>query len=81
MIEKDFVLKPDTIVRHDGGLLYKVDDSRRCTDGYETTHQIGGIVVNYTQLQAGTYPEGTKWSKSEDEFRAYFTVVDTTDDF
>lgn len=63
-------------VRHDEGLLYRVEDLRRSTVGYETSHELGGMVVNYTQLEQGSYPPGTKWCKDEVGFRNHFTVED-----
>lgn len=62
------------VVRHDEGLTYQVEDVRHSTVGYELTHLIGGRVVNYTQLETGGYPAGTKWSKDEPGFRQYFSV-------
>ena len=64
------------LVSHDdGGLIYRVQDVRLSTEGYERTHEIGRKVVNYVQLQSGSYPPGTKWSKPEEEFREHFTPV------
>lgn len=71
--EKDPVI-PGMTVRHDEGLLYRVDDIRQSTTGYESTHELGGLVVNYTQLEEGSFPPGTKWSKDEEGFRAHFTA-------
>lgn len=79
MIPKGLAIKPGTIVRHDEGLLYRVDDIRQSTNGYEQTHMLGGMVVNYTQLEQGSFPPGTLWSKNEDDFREHFTVEQQPD--
>lgn len=65
---------PGMTVRHDEGLLYLVEDTRTSTEGYEATHELGGLVVNYMQLQQGSFPPGTRWSKDEAGFRAAFTT-------
>ena len=69
-------IEPGMVVRHDEGLTYRVEDTRRSTEGYEKTHELGGLVVNYTQLEDGGFPAGTLWSKSEAGFRAHFTPVE-----
>ena len=74
MIEKDVPIIPAMLVMHDEGLMYEVDDVRRSTVSYEETHAIGGTVVNYTQLDDGEFPAGTRWQKDEDGFRKHFTV-------
>lgn len=76
MIAKNLPILPGTIVQHDEGLLYKVEDIRKSTVDYEKDHKLNGLVVNYTQLEQGSFPAGTKWSKDEDGFRKYFTVVE-----
>ncbi len=76
MIYKDVPLIPNSVVRHIDGLTYQIEDVRKSTSGYETSHQLANNIVNYTQLEDGTYPAGTKWCKPEDEFREYFTIVD-----
>ena len=76
MIPDSVEITPRMIVRHDEGLLYAVDDVRQSTTGYERNHELGGLVVNYKQLEQGIYPQGHPWSKSEEEFRTYFTVED-----
>ncbi len=73
MIPKNIEIAPGMTVTHDAGLRYQVEDVRQSTDGYETAHELGGMVVNYTQLEAGSCPAGTKWSKSEAGFRQFFT--------
>ena len=79
MIDKKIAIFPDMIVRHDEGLTYRVDDVRTSTTGYETAHTLGGCVVNYTQIDQGSYPPGTKWSKDEAGFRMYFTLISDAD--
>jgi hypothetical protein len=74
MIPHERQIEPAMTVRHDEGLLYRVDDMRQSTGGYEQTHTLGGNVVNYTQLEQGSFPPGTKWSKDEEGFRTYFTI-------
>lgn len=74
MLPKDYEIKRGDIVRHDEGLRYRVDSLSLSTDGYETTHELGGLVVGYTQLDQGDFPPGTMWSKSEEGFRAHFTL-------
>jgi hypothetical protein len=74
MINKDTEIKNGMTVRHDEGLRYQVEDVRQSTDDYEATHELGGMVVNYTQLEDGSYPAGTKWSKDEAKFRQFFTL-------
>lgn len=76
MIEKDLQITPRMHVRHDEGLRYEVEDTRRSTNGYEDTSKIGGLVVNYIQLEEGKFPAGTKWQKDEEGFRQHFTVED-----
>lgn len=76
MIPDDKELMPGMIVRHDEGLLYKIEDTRVSTDHYELMHQLGHTVVNYAQLQEGSFPVGTKWSKDEAGFREHFTIED-----
>lgn len=73
MFDKDTPIVPAMTVRHDAGLRYQVDDVRQSTEGYEHSHELGGMVVNYTQLEEGGYPAGTKWSKGEEGFRQFFT--------
>jgi hypothetical protein len=73
MIDKDIEITPGMVVLHDEGLHYQVEDTRRSTNDYEKTHQLGGTVVNYTQLEDGSFPAGTKWSKDEAGFREFFT--------
>lgn len=73
MIEKNIKIVPGMTVVHDEGLHYQVEDVRQSTNGYEVTHELGGMVVNYTQLEDGSYPAGTKWSKDESSFRQFFT--------
>jgi hypothetical protein len=77
MFDKDKPVVAGMTVIHDGGLRYQVDDVRQSTEDYERTHELGGMVVNYTQLEDGTYPAGTKWSKSEEGFRRFFTPAPT----
>ena len=76
MLPDKLLITAGMIVRHDEGLLYQVEDTRRSTAGYETTHELGSLTVNYIQLQAGGYPAGTKWNKDEAGFRTYFTLED-----
>lgn len=76
MIEKDIVIAPGMVVLHDEGLTYQVDDVRRSTRDYELTHELGGMTVNYTQLENGGFPAGTKWNKDEEGFREHFTLVE-----
>ncbi len=78
MIDKEAEIIPGVMVIHDEGLRYRVDDLRRSTAGYEATHKVGGFVVGYTQLEDGSFPAGTGWSKPEEEFRQFFTIVDET---
>ena len=73
MFDENTPIVPAMTVKHDEGLRYQVDDIRQSTEGYEHSHELGGMVVNYTQLEDGSYPAGTKWSKSEDGFRKFFT--------
>lgn len=73
MIDKEIPIAPDMRVRHDEGLLYKVEDVRYSTVGYEETHKFGGMMVNYVQLEEGTFPAGTKYVKDEEGFRQAFT--------
>lgn len=77
MIPEDFEIKSGLLVRHDRGshLTYEVEDVRRCTNGYEATGLLGGMVVNYTQLEDGDHPAGTKWAKFENGFRQFFTPL------
>lgn len=75
MIDKHTEITPNMTVRHDEGLTYRVEDVRASTAGYEQTHALGANVVNYTQLDQGSFPPGTKWNKPEDEFRRHFTVI------
>ena len=85
MIPDKDPINPGMTVRHDEGLLYRVDDVRRSTTGYEVTHELGGLTVNYTQLEQGNFPPGTTYSKDEEGFRTYFTHEDvpgiTIDEF
>lgn len=75
MIDNSIEIVPDMVVRHVEGLTYRVEDIRDSTNGYETTHEIGARVVNYVQLEQGTFPPGKKWSKDESGFRQFFTIV------
>jgi hypothetical protein len=79
MIPQERPIEPDMAVRHDEGLLYRVDELRQSTIDYESTHTLGGMVVGYTQLEQGSFPPGTKWSKDEAGFREHFTVVEPDD--
>jgi len=79
MIPEGVPLEPGIVVRHDEGLLYRVEDVRWRTDGYETAHHLGAMSVNYTQLDAGSYPAGTGWNKDEEGFRAHFTIEPVVD--
>lgn len=74
MIDETIDILPGMVVRHDEGLRYQVEDTRQSTNGYEQTHQLGAMVVNYTQLEQGSFPVGTKWNKDEAGFRAAFTL-------
>jgi hypothetical protein len=74
MIPESVELTPGLRVRHDEGLLYRVEDTRRSTADYETTHELGEMTVNYVQLEDGACAAGTKWNKDEAGFRAHFTV-------
>lgn len=74
MIPDNVEITPGMAVRHDEGLLYKVDDVRHSSTGYEISGELGGLVVNYTQLEEGKFPTGTTWSKDETEFRTHFTA-------
>lgn len=74
MISTDTPIVAGMIVRHDEGLLYEIEDTRRSTVGYEQTHSVGNTMVNYKQLEDGSYPAGTKWVKDEEGFRSSFTV-------
>ena len=73
MINREVRIVPGMYVRHDDGLLYRVDDVRRSTTGYEETHKLDGMMVNYTQLEDGDFKAGTEWQKDEEGFRKYFT--------
>lgn len=73
MIPEQEPLVPGMRVRHDQGLLCEVEGTRRSSTGYEDSGQLGGLVVNYTQLERDDFPAGTAWSKDETEFRAHFT--------
>jgi hypothetical protein len=33
-------------------------------------------LVNYTQMEQGSYLPGTKWSKAEEDFRKYFITIE-----
>jgi len=74
MIDETVAIVPGMVVVHDEGLRYEVEDTRLSTNGYEKTHQLGAKVVNYTQLEDGSFPAGTKWSKDEEGFREAFTL-------
>jgi hypothetical protein len=75
MIEKGAPIVPGMFVRHDEGLLYQVDDTRQSTVDYETTRQLGVLMVDYTQKEPGHFPVGTKWVKDEEGFRNHFTIA------
>lgn len=77
MIPDGVPILPGLRVRHDEGLLYRVDDTIESTNGYETSHQLGSMSVNYTQLEDGIFPAGKRWAKDEPGFRTYFTVEET----
>ncbi len=55
--------------------MYRVEDARRSTENYEKDHKLGGLVVNYIQLEEGSFPIGTQWNKDEASFRQFFTCV------
>ena len=74
MIEKDIPIKPRMFVRQDDGLHYEVEDVRPSTVDWEVTRELGKSMVNYTQLEDGDYPAGTKYVKDEEGFRKYFTI-------
>src|SRR5665213_1812617 len=78
MIPEGDPIYPGMNVLHDEGLLYQVENVRQSTTGYETDHELGGLVVNYTQLEQGKFPPGHKWSKDEAGFRTYFTAAGTS---
>jgi len=80
MFDEDALIIPGMVVVHDEGLRYQVEDIRLSTVDYETAHDIGSRVVNYTQLEAGAYPVGTKWSKDEVGFRRFFTPLSSKED-
>ncbi len=73
MIPENTPIEPGMLVRHEEGLLYRVNDIRTDTTNYERTHKLGGRVVIYTQLEQGSFPPGTGWCKDESGFRAHFT--------
>ena len=56
--------------------------------GYETTHTVGWVLLNeptggentrsmviYTQLDEGSYPEGTQWTRESSDFQNNFTEI------
>ena len=73
MIDKDIEITAGMVIVHDEGLKYQVEDARRSTNDYEKEHKLGGVVVNYIQLEDGSFPAGTKWNKDEAGFREFFT--------
>jgi hypothetical protein len=73
MINQEIPIEPGMNVRHDDGLTYQVDGVRRSTVGWEETHKLGGMMIDYTQLEDGDFPAGTEWQKDEEGFRKYFT--------
>ena len=76
MIENNVEILPRTIVRHDEGLLYRVDAiHRNNTIDYEATRALAGKLIDYTQLEDGEYPAGTQYGKDEVGFRRHFTIV------
>lgn len=80
MFEKGTGITPNMKVRHDDGLAYRVDQIFHSTDGYESNHTLSGQVrVVYTQLEAGDYPAGTQWDKDAEEFRQFFTPIESAE--
>lgn len=75
MFDNDAEIDSGMTVVHNEGLRYHVEDARRSTNVYEALHRLGGMVLNYTQLEPGIFPSGTKWAKAEEEFRLFFTPV------
>jgi hypothetical protein len=64
MIEDHIEIVPRTIVRHDEGSI-----------DYETTRQLAGKIIEYTQLEDGQFPPGTQYGKDEAGFRHHFTII------
>jgi hypothetical protein len=76
MIEDRVEIVPKTIVRHDEGLLYRVDKVDRYNAiGWEEARKLGGKLIDYTQLEDGQFPAGTQYGKDEASFRRCFTIV------
>ncbi len=70
-------ITPSMRVVHDEGLLYEVESIVRSTINYEETRQLGGMIINYSQLEDGMMPIGTRYAKDEEGFRQHFTIDDT----
>lgn len=76
MIKNDVDITPGMIVKHGqpGGMRYEVEDSRLNATGWEKTQATNGKVINYTQIEDGKYPAGTKWAREEQDFRQNFSL-------
>ena len=75
MIEDGIKLIPGMVCEHDEGLGYRIDDLRPDLTEWERTKEFGRTIVNYTQLEDGSLPAGTKYSREESDFRKVFTFL------
>ena len=62
------------IYKHVEGLTYRVDELISDATGYEESGKVSQSVL-YTQLDAGSYPVGTKWVRDSQDFFDNFELV------
>ena len=80
MFEQGEGITPNMTVRHDDGLTYRVDQLVHSADGYEEAGVLSGSIrVIYTQLEQGSHPAGMQWDRDSEEFRKFFTPLDSAE--
>lgn len=60
--------------RHVEGLRYRVDTILIDATGYESGAELPTYIL-YTQLDAGSFPEGTQWVREEQDFIKNFELI------
>jgi hypothetical protein len=68
------VLENLVYIHDEGQLRYRVEELLLNLTGYERLHNLGSKAVVYSQLEDGElFPEGTRYVRSEEDFKANFS--------
>ena len=60
--------------KHRSGMTYRVDELLHDATGYESSGRVTPAVL-YTQLGDGSFPKGTRWTRSQEDFRKNFELL------